>query len=239
MKFSINKEERRIMTKLFIIQSFACLVIALLFFLFWKSDTYRDDIVVDGWGDFQDYYDDDISGKKIDCKSLVGSQVMKSPPQYRDDISYVEVDILDFEHENDLNFEQCREEIDLIVERFCQKDLKGHVASATSLLGPEYPPRKYLHFCRGNILNSLEKSNTKFHIEVDGQSFISLDNYGKTVLTSDFDHIKYGSVYKDHLWYIRLMGANHSHDDYYLYFTDKDLWIESRKSLSKVIHNTK
>lgn len=177
----------------------------------------------DDWGIFTDLHNKDLQGETVGCKTLTSSTVVQEPNRtFGSPIVY---DVLDYMFNNDVSFNQCRDMLDNVISKYCERRVSSAYDSIIKRKNHNYNvSSKAKYFCSDTLRERLVV-NFRYSLPSKDNMFITLEDIGVMIKPSSISKIDFGSHEEFNLNYLSLYTED---GGYKLMFSDIDLFEKAK-----------
>lgn len=225
-------------TKEFGFISFPAIAVT-LFLVFSVTLFVFDDDPYTGWGEFETWTDKDRKDEPVNCSALLSAEVERDYYQY----SYVDqyerhtAYFQDYIKTTRHQFKQCREDIDPLVNKWCDKFIdKGLDGFVNHKDNDGYLPLWVIDFCHEGLITEFKKVNSNFKLPDEEVKLLVLEDYGVMLDPSSIKNIRFEERYKDALWGITLTADQKELSKVYqLNFSSKENWEQAKHGLAVMV----
>ncbi|BCD97676.1 hypothetical protein [Marinagarivorans cellulosilyticus] len=215
-------------------------ILVTLFLVFLVALFVFDEDPYTGWGEFETWADKDRKGEPVDCSALLSTEVERDYYQYNSYANQYErytAHLQDYVKTTRYQFKQCREDIDPLVNQWCEKFIDKGLDSFLNYHDNDWDlPLWVIDFCHEGLMPEFKKVNSNFRLPDEEVKLLVLEDYGVMLDPSSIRNIRFEERYKDGLWGISLTAdQKESTKDYYLNFSSKENWEQAKHAFAVMV----
>ena len=194
------------------------------------SSEYND---YDNWESFETFKQDDLAGKKIDCKALISTTIKRNGSMRHSDWHH---DFYDYQRDSDYTFQSCKVEIAASVNEYCQSRLNSVVESYINDTYGDEPGGTYKYHCDETIREGLSHVEDSYDLPTPENGYLVFHRAGEMVNPNDITRISFGAEIDESLWHVTVHTKT---DRIKLYYGDRSKWEKTKSELAKSSTNHK